>query len=149
MTGCTNITGRANAAASHVRLSLSLRALLRGKSHDGCSSGPEQGRLYLDQLDRRSSEIASWAGLTREFFRIIRERDTAAGTAWRNATTVTPFANFTKHLCRDEAAFLAALQQPWSNGPVEGHIRRLKLIKRSMYGRANFDLLCLRFLHAA
>ena len=35
----------------------------------------------------------------------------------------------------------------WSNGPVEGHVNRLKLIKRSMYGRAKFDLLRLRVLH--
>jgi transposase len=58
-------------------------------------------------------------------------------------------ANFTKHLCRDEAAFCAALQQPWSNGPVEGRMHRLKLIKRSMYGRAKFDLLRLRVVAAA
>jgi len=110
---------------------------------------PQEARPYLDQLDRRSPEIASCAGLAREFFRIIRERDVAAWPVWRDATAASPFANFTKHLCRDEAAFLAALKQPWSNGPVEGHVHRLKLIKRSMYGRARFDLLRLRVLHAA
>jgi transposase len=31
-------------------------------------------------------------------------------------------ATFAKYLCRGEAAVLAALQQPWSNGPVEGNI---------------------------
>ena len=110
---------------------------------------PEEARPYLDQLHRRSPEIASCADLAREFFRIIRERDRTAWPIWRDATAASPFANFTKHLCRDEAAFLAALKQPWSNGPVEGHIHRLKLIKRSMYGRAKFDLLRLRVLHAA
>ena len=34
-------------------------------------------------------------------------------------------------------------------GPVEGQVNRLKLIKRSMYGRAKFDLLRQRVLHAA
>ena len=58
-------------------------------------------------------------------------------------------SGFAKHLCRDEAAFPAALEQPWSNGPVEGYIHSLKLIKRSMYGRANFDLLRPRVLKAA
>jgi transposase len=57
-------------------------------------------------------------------------------------------ANFAKHLCHDEAALLASLQQPWSNGPVEGHVHRLKLIKRSMYGRNKFDLLRLRAVNA-
>ena len=37
--------------------------------------------------------------------------------------------------------FRRCSQQPWSNGPVEGQVHRLKLIKRSMYGRAKFDLI--------
>jgi transposase len=36
---------------------------------------------------------------------------------------------------------------PYSNGPTEGNVNRLKLIKRAMFGRANFDLLRLRVLH--
>jgi hypothetical protein len=32
------------------------------------------------------------------------------------------------------------------NGPVEGHINRLKMIKRQMYGRAGFELLRARVL---
>jgi transposase len=37
---------------------------------------------------------------------------------------------------------------PWSNGPVEGEINRLKLIKRQMYGRTSFGLLRARALAA-
>ena len=107
---------------------------------------PEKALPYLKLLHQKSPEITTLAGLAREFFRIVRKRDTTAWPAWRDATSTSAFANFTKHLCRDESAFLAALQQPWSNGPVEGQIHRLKLIKRSMYGRANFDLLRLRVL---
>jgi len=110
---------------------------------------PEEGRRYLDQLNQHSPQIAQCAALAREFFRIIRKRDATAWPAWRDATAATPFVNFTKHLCQDEAAFLAALEHSWSNGPVEGQIHRLKLIKRSMYGRAKFDLLRLRVLCAA
>jgi transposase len=36
-----------------------------------------------------------------------------------------------------------------SDGPVEGHINRLKMLKRSMFGRAKLDLLSQRFLLAA
>jgi transposase len=46
----------------------------------------------------------------------------------------------------DEAAVKAALKHKWSNGPVEGNVHRLKLTKRSMYGRGSFDLLRLRVL---
>jgi transposase len=35
---------------------------------------------------------------------------------------------------------------PWSNGPVAGHINRLKMLKRQMFGRAKLDLLRQRFL---
>jgi len=46
----------------------------------------------------------------------------------------------------DKAAVLAGLTREESNGPTEGQITRLKLIKRSMYGRAKFDLLRIRVL---
>ena len=42
-----------------------------------------------------------------------------------------------------------AITLGWSNGPVEGQINRLKMLKRSMYGRAGLDLLGRRFLLAA
>jgi hypothetical protein len=56
-------------------------------------------------------------------------------------------APFVTAIQRDHAAVLAGLSLPWSNGPLEGNVNRLKLIKRSMYGRAQFDLLKLRVLY--
>ena len=56
--------------------------------------------------------------------------------------------SFARGLRQDEAAVRAALTLDWSNGPVEGRVNRLKSIKRSMYGRARFDLLRARVLHA-
>ena len=56
---------------------------------------------------------------------------------------------FAAGLRQDGNAVRAAIAEPWSNGPVEGHINRLKLVKRQMFGRANFDLLRQRVLHAA
>ncbi len=38
---------------------------------------------------------------------------------------------------------------PWSTGPVEGHINKLTLIKRSAYGRMKLDVLRQRVLQAA
>lgn len=48
---------------------------------------------------------------------------------------------FAGGLKRDLAAVRAALSLPWSTGPVEGQISRLKTIKRTMDGRGGFDLL--------
>jgi transposase len=40
----------------------------------------------------------------------------------------------------------AAITLPWSNGQTEGHITKLKLVKRQMYGRAKIDLLQARLI---
>jgi transposase len=56
---------------------------------------------------------------------------------------------FADGLRRERTEVLAALTLPWSTGPVEGHITRLKLIKRQGYGRAGLDTLKRRFLRAA
>ncbi|WP_408887768.1 hypothetical protein [Teichococcus wenyumeiae] len=50
---------------------------------------------------------------------------------------------------KDIATVQAALELPWSTSPVEGQINRLKMIKRTMYGRAGFALLHARVLQAA
>ncbi|MBH8599042.1 transposase [Thermoactinomyces sp. CICC 10523] len=55
--------------------------------------------------------------------------------------------SFALGIRRDFDAVYASLSLEWSNGPVEGHIHRLKLIKRQMYGRANFNLLRNRILY--
>jgi len=57
--------------------------------------------------------------------------------------------SFVSGLERDKAAVLAGLTLPESNGQTEGHITKLKLIKRMMYGRAGFPLLRQRMLHCA
>lgn len=57
-----------------------------------------------------------------------------------------PLGQFAKTLRRDLKAVELAIETPWSNGPLEGHINRLKAIKRQMYGRAGFELLRARVL---
>nr|WP_329214815.1 transposase [Streptomyces sp. NBC_00683] len=47
---------------------------------------------------------------------------------------------------RDRAAIQAALTTTYTSGAVEGNVTRIKLLKRQMYGRANFDLLRRRIL---
>ncbi len=52
-------------------------------------------------------------------------------------------------LGREREAVEAALREPWSNGQVEGHVSRLKFLKRQMHGRVSFELLRQRVLKAA
>ena len=83
---------------------------------------------------------------------MIRQRQVDALDSWLQTCQASPSVevqNFVDVLQRDYAAVKAALTLPWSNGPVEGHINRLKLIKRSGYGRMKLDLLRQRVLYDA
>jgi transposase len=70
-------------------------------------------------------------------------------TAWLKAcrdSGIAEFASFADGINGDRSAIRAALTLAWSNGQLEGQVNRLKLLKRQMYGRANFDLLRIRVL---
>ncbi|WP_446685423.1 hypothetical protein [Kibdelosporangium aridum] len=49
-------------------------------------------------------------------------------------------------LRRDQEAVTAGLTLPWNSDPVEGHVNRIKMFKRQMFGRAKPDLLRKRVL---
>ncbi len=85
-------------------------------------------KSYLDELYRASPEIAQLAHLGKEFFRIVRTRDLATWPEWLEAAQHTALSRFVSGLERDRKAIEAALHLPWSNGPVEGQVHRLKLI---------------------
>jgi transposase len=55
---------------------------------------------------------------------------------------------FSKGLRKDWAAVTVRLTVTYSPGPVEGHVNRIKMLKRRMYGRASPDLLGKRILLA-
>ncbi len=101
---------------------------------------------------RQHDERAWVQGTVARFTALVRERDAAAYDAWLadcHAGSVPELRNFAASLEKDGDAVRAALTLPWSNGPTEGQINKLKLIKRSAYGRMKLDLLRQRVLHAA
>jgi len=51
-------------------------------------------------------------------------------------------------LRRDDGAVLTVILFRWSNGQAEGQVNRLKLIKRTMCGKAGFQLLRRRVMAA-
>ena len=65
------------------------------------------------------------------------------------AAASTMLARFAAGLRRDFDAIHASLVLPWTTSPVEGQISRLKMLKRTMYGRAGFQLLRARVMNAA
>ena len=66
---------------------------------------------------------------------MLRERDAARLDGWLELTATSDFRElrrFANGIRRDYAAVQAACELPWSQGPVEGQITRLKLLKRQM-----------------
>jgi transposase len=108
-------------------------------------------RAFLEALHQLWPELAENVALVQEFGRVFRERQAGSLEAWVQLAAEPVIAReirqFSHILRRDWAAVLQAVASPWSSGQVEGQINRLKLIKRQMYGRANFDLLRQRVLH--
>ena len=79
---------------------------------------------------------------------MVKGRDADALAPWLADARGSLLAGFAASLRRDRRAIEAALATPWSTGPVEGKITKLKLIKRSMYGRAGIELLRQRVIHS-
>jgi transposase len=87
--------------------------------------------------------------LTQRFLAIIRQRKADELQPWLTDcqnSALPDLVSFAHGLQQEFPIVLAALQFSFSNGLTEGHVNRLKTIKRSMYGRANFDLLRRRVL---
>ena len=78
----------------------------------------------------------------------LRGHDLPAWLAQADATELAPLRSFARGLRHDLDAVTAGLTMTWNSGPVEGHVNRVKMLKRQMYGRAEFDLLRLRVLHS-
>jgi transposase len=118
---------------------------------------------YVRRAEKRSDEattrMAAVGGvaamtdelrLVDEFLGMVRKTVATPLSEWlvraeqSNSAAVRSFA---ASLRADEAAVAAGLTTLWSNGPVEGQVNRLKLVKRAMYGRAGFRLLRARVRH--
>jgi transposase len=111
-----------------------------------------QDHHQLVQLTEQSPELAEAVALAQDFASLVRQRQPAQLEPWLTRaaqSTLPPFRRFARGLRADLAAVQAAVTLPWSQGPIEGHINRLKLLKRQMFGRARLDLLARRFLLAA
>ena len=106
----------------------------------------------IAEVCQRDPVVAEAVALTEGFARLVRERRADQLDGWleqASGSGAVPFRNFAASLRRDYAAVRAGMSLSWSSGPVEGHINRLKMIKRSMFGRAKLDLLRQRVLYAA
>ena len=87
--------------------------------------------------------------LVHAFLALLRGQRPDELDAWFDAamaSDVTDLRTFAAGLYTDKEALRQALILPWSNGPTEGIVNKIKLVKRQMYGRASFALLRQRVL---
>jgi transposase len=106
-------------------------------------------QAVLARMEQASPAFGQLYQLTVQFTEMLRKRQVEQLRPWLDAAQASDLRelkSLAEGMERDEAAIEAALRLPYSSGPVEGNINRLKLIKRSSYGRAGFDLLRLRVL---
>jgi transposase len=110
---------------------------------------PATDMIRLKAILHRCPELETLAGLVTDFAKILCNRQGHRLADWMDAAAVTDLPEvqaFATGLRRDLAAVTNGLTLPWSSGAVEGTVCKIKAIKRTMFGRANFDLLRKRIL---
>jgi transposase len=105
----------------------------------------------LSKLRQIDPEVALAYDLVQQFAQMLRTRTGAHLDAWLaqvECSKLPELQSFASGVEKDKDAVRAGLTWWVNNGTVEGHVTKLKLIKRQGYGRAGFPLLRKRVLHA-
>ena len=111
----------------------------------------EEQKEYLGRLCGADGALADARRLTQEFAQMTRNLEGENLDGWLEEAEVSKapaMRRFAAGLRKDLGAVRAGLTEEWSNGPVEGFVHKLKLLKRQGYGRAGFELLRARRLAA-
>ena len=112
-------------------------------------SRAEQGWLGFIEAEATLSEVAQ---LSQKFVRMVREHRAEGLENWLEQCRQSRFVElqtFGEGIEHDYGAVQAGLTLVWSQGPTEGAVNKLKMIKRTSYGRGNFEQLRARVLRAS
>lgn len=108
-------------------------------------------RQLIQKVCEKSRDLNTTVSLIRAYRQIMTDKDGSQLRSWiemARKSDIPEICRFAEGLLTDYSAIENALTLPWSNGPVEGNVNKLKTIKRQMYGRASFDLLRKRLVLA-
>jgi transposase len=106
-------------------------------------------RAFATRLLEEVPALAVTIAAAKRLEAVLRRRSDEKLAAVLAAAEATQLTGYVAELRKDIGAVEAALTTPWTTSPAEGQIGRIKMIKRTMYGRAGFELLRARVLHAA
>ncbi|RDI63523.1 transposase IS204/IS1001/IS1096/IS1165 family protein [Nocardia pseudobrasiliensis] len=132
----------------HLRKPPSVRRVAGWIMSDPARLDPEH-RQRLEAILDMSPELTALVGHIRGFATIMTELRGREMEKWMTAVETDDLPalhSFVRGLRRDHDAVTAGLTLPWNSGAVEGHVNRIKMIKRQMFGRAKPDLLRKRIL---
>lgn len=104
--------------------------------------------LTVAAIEQGTPTLVDARALIERFQSIVRRKAVTDLDPWLRDAEPSLIASFARGIAKDLGAVRAAVTEPWSNGQTEGHVNRLKLVKRQMYGRAKLDLLEARLIGA-
>jgi transposase len=110
-----------------------------------------QEQETLVKLRQMHPEVDLAYDLVQQFAQMLRSRTGEHLDAWLvqvESSKLPELQSFASGIKKDKDAVKNGLTWSINNGMVEGHVTKLKLIKRQGYGRAGFPLLRKRVLHA-
>lgn len=104
---------------------------------------------YVEKIRQSHPDLETAYQLAQQFVLMLTEHRAERLDAWlvqAEQSRLPELCKMAKGIRQDEAAVRATFTSEWSNGQVEAQVNCLKLQKRIVFGRANFDLLRLRVL---
>lgn len=109
----------------------------------------ERQRQYVEQIRQSHPDLEAAYQLAQQLMMMLAEHRAEDLDVWlvqAEQSGLPELRKMAKGMRQDDAAVRAAFTSEWSNGQVEAQVNCLKLQKRIVFGRANFDLLRLRVL---
>ncbi|MFE4674474.1 transposase [Streptomyces sp. NPDC056723] len=114
--------------------------------HPESLSAGEQ--LRMKTVVAHCPELEALTRHVRTFAQILTERQGQRLPEWLDAVRQDDLPRLHTLAAGIDRDRDAVVTLPWSSGVVEGHVNRIKMLKRQMFGRAGFNLLRKRVLLA-
>lgn len=99
---------------------------------------------FIGLMCEKEPQLKMAQQLALDFYRMLKTKNKTLLNPWFinvSESGLIDLQRVAAGMESDAAAIVEAICSRWSNGVVEGHVNRLKMLKRQMYGRAGFELL--------
>lgn len=106
--------------------------------------GENYASRFIGLMCEKEPQLKIAQQLALDFYRILKTKNKPQLSRWFTHVSESgpvKLQRVAAGMEADAAAICEAITSRWSNGVVEGHVNRLKMLKRQMYGRAEFELL--------